>query len=508
VWVHAVTDGRDVADGTARLYLDRVARLARQAGTGRVASVIGRGYALDKAGDHALTTRAAAAITDGDGVRVGRAEDALGEEGDEWVVPSVVTGDDGQAMAPVRNGDALLFFNFRSDRIQQLADHVVEHCAATDRDVTVLSLAQYDTRALIPALVERADATGGLADELAAAGLRSVRIAEAEKFEHVTYYVNGRDGRGREVEEHRRITGDGPPDYRKHPEMNADLVADAVIEAIARDGTDLVIANVANIDVVGHTGDFDATVRAAEHTDAAVARIVEAARLHGRWVLLVGDHGNAESMTKTGPDGRARPYGGHTTNPVPVVLVPAPEQRVDGPHTAEGTLADVAPTVLHLLGREPGPRMTGSPLFTGVPGARVAERERVRALLGSLSAALLGAGERGVGLLPPQARAAFAPDAVCRPLSLAGGAWAVLRTAPGTNDRVLCVHNPTDTELDFAPADVLADDPSGSGPLVHLRGQMETLEGRADGILCRLRPHEYVWLGRFTTEPPGRPGPR
>ncbi|MET8155526.1 2,3-bisphosphoglycerate-independent phosphoglycerate mutase [Sphaerisporangium sp. NPDC005289] len=362
VWIHAITDGRDVGDGTAAAYLDEIGKFTAEAGTGRVASVVGRGYALDKSGDLTLTTAAAQAVMDGTGVRVARPHDALaGQKSDEWVAPSVVVDEQDAPVGAVADGDAVLFTNFRSDRIQQLADHLAAHLAAWD--VTLLSLARYDTQASIPPLVDRADASGGLADELERHGLRSVRIAEREKFEHVTYYLNGRDDRARSIEEHVRISGDGLADYRSRPEMNLSAVVYALGEAAVRTDVALVVANLANIDVVGHTGDADATVLAAEHTDAAVGRLISAARAAGRWVLLVGDHGNAEQMTRPDAEGRERPYGGHTTNPVPLILAPAPEAPVPGRLRDGGTLADVAPTILALLGHPPGAAMTGRPLL-------------------------------------------------------------------------------------------------------------------------------------------------
>lgn len=361
VWVHAITDGRDVPDGTAASYLRRLEKLAARAGCGRLATVAGRAYAMDKAGNLVLTERAGRAIADGQAPTARAPEHAVesAATGDEWVPPSVLT----DPPVAVRDGDALLFANFRSDRIQQLADFLVEHLAATGRRVSVLSLTQYDTRAPIPALVGRADASGGLADCLAAAGLRSVRVAEAEKFEHVTYYLNGRDPAVRPLEEHRCVRGDGDADYRARPQMHLDRVADEVIAAGERPEVALVAANLANIDVVGHTGDFAATVGAAQVTDRQVARIVEAAGRAGRWVLLVGDHGNAEEMARPGPNGGLQPYGGHTTNPVPVVVVPAPSRPVAGGLAAGGGLADVAPTVLALLGLPVGPAMTGRSLL-------------------------------------------------------------------------------------------------------------------------------------------------
>ncbi|WP_406500179.1 2,3-bisphosphoglycerate-independent phosphoglycerate mutase [Streptomyces sp. NBC_00846] len=362
VLIHAITDGRDVADHTSETYLGRVSELAAAAGTGRIATVIGRGYAMDKAGNLDLTDKAVQLVADSRGTRTDTGQQAVhtGERGDEWVDPSVIAD---ITDAQVADADAVVWFNFRSDRIQQFADRLLDHLAATGRTVSTLSLAQYDTRASIPALVQRADASGGLADELAAAGLRSVRIAESEKFEHVTYYINGRSSRARSVEEHVRIAGDATPDYTARPQMNLDRVTDAVMDASARADVDLVIANLANIDVVGHTGDHTATVKAGEHTDMAVARILAAARETNRWLLLVGDHGNAEKMTKQAPDGTIRPYGGHTTNPVPLVIVPASAGVFAAPLPEQATLADVAPTVLHLLGHKPGSAMTGRPLL-------------------------------------------------------------------------------------------------------------------------------------------------
>ncbi|MER5881160.1 2,3-bisphosphoglycerate-independent phosphoglycerate mutase [Streptomyces sp. NPDC001910] len=361
VFIHAITDGRDVSDNTGAAYLGLVEKYATEAGTGRIASVVGRGYAMDKSGNLQLTEQAADAVTVGRGEAVSEPQDALEltTRGDEWVPACVITSDEGLPAGPVRDGDAVLFTNFRSDRIQQLADLL--HSRLASREVTLLSLAQYDTRAAIPALVPRGDAGDGLAVQLAAHGIRSVRIAEAEKFEHVTYYLNGRDAAVQPTEEHVKVTGGEPPDYQARPQMNLAKVTEVVCQAAARSDVPLVIANLANIDVVGHTGHFDATRQAAEHTDRAVEEICDAARATGRWVLLVGDHGNAEKMRITS-DGQTRPYGGHTTNPVPAVLVAAEHQNVDLP-TGTATLADIAPSVLSLLALPPTKVMTGRPLW-------------------------------------------------------------------------------------------------------------------------------------------------
>ncbi|UED87551.1 2,3-bisphosphoglycerate-independent phosphoglycerate mutase [Streptomyces profundus] len=356
VAIHAITDGRDVADHTAAGYLDRVLGHIGEAGIGTLATVVGRGYALDKAGRLDLTEQAVALVADLGG-RAARTPEAAvaGGTGDEWTAPTHLPG-----AAPIADGDGLVWFNFRSDRVQQFADALHDHLAATGRTVSALSLARYDTRTPITPLVERADASGGLGDQLRAAGVRSARIAEAEKFEHVTYYLNGRDRSPRPVEEHLRITDAAPPDYVARPEMNIDRLTDAILTATARTDLPLVVANLPNMDVVGHTGDLDATVAACAHTDRAMASLLKAAEEAGRWVLAVGDHGNAERMTTTG-GGARRPYGGHTTHPVPLAI-----RTADGgtpPPAAHATLADVAPTVLRLLDVPPGLTMTGKPLL-------------------------------------------------------------------------------------------------------------------------------------------------
>ncbi|MFD4691583.1 2,3-bisphosphoglycerate-independent phosphoglycerate mutase [Streptomyces sp. NPDC058463] len=362
VRIHAITDGRDVANDTAATYLGLVDTFTEEAGIGEVVTVVGRGYALDKSGDLELTEKVALAVVEGKGEAISEPREALAltQRGDEWVPPCVVTGADGRALGMVEDGDAVLFTNFRSDRIQQLADDL--HRRLAGRQITFLSLAQYDTRAPIPPLVHRSDAGGGLAEQLAAHGVRSVRVAETEKFEHVTYYLNGRNASPVPVEEHVKITGHAAPDYQARPEMNIDQVTEAVVAAARRDDVPLVVANLANIDVVGHTGHFDATRQAAEHTDRAVEAICRSARATGRWVLLVGDHGNAEKMLTEGADEAPRPYGGHTSNPVPAVLVPAPGQDTLKP-AGSVTLADIAPSVLSLLGLAVAPRMTGRALW-------------------------------------------------------------------------------------------------------------------------------------------------
>ncbi|WP_326799365.1 2,3-bisphosphoglycerate-independent phosphoglycerate mutase [Streptomyces sp. NBC_01808] len=366
VWLHAITDGRDVADGTAADYLRRLRKMADTAGTGTIATVIGRNYAMDKSGRRDLTERAAGLIADAVGERTAPDEAAaVGSEGDGWTASTVLNG--GPAYPGIVDGDTVLFANFRSDRTTPLVDLLYERLESSGRTrVRLLSLAQYDTDTPLETLVERADASGGLADVLDELGVRSVRIAEHEKFEHVTFFINGRSTAERPCEQHQRVPSAFGPHYVEHPQMNLAEVTGQVIAASASPDIPLVIANLANIDVVGHTGDYEATVRAAEVTDEAVGRICQAAAGHGRWVVLVGDHGNAEQMIQTGADGTVRPYGGHTHNPVPFVLADPDGRRLAADLSPQSlTLPAVAPTVLDLLGIQAPSVMSAPSLLSG-----------------------------------------------------------------------------------------------------------------------------------------------
>lgn len=359
VWIHAITDGRDVADGTAAHHLVRLAAIAAEAGAGTVATVVGRNYAMDKSGKAELTAKACALVLDGVGERSARdAVSAVREPGgDAGLAPTTVA-----EATSVRDGDVILFANFRSDRTARLVDMTCDRLIATGRaGVRLLSLTQYDTRAPVPALVSRPDASGGLADALEVAGARSVRIAEQEKFEHVTFFINGRDSRPRPREEHVRVPTAAGDRYLSRPEMNLAEVVRHVVAAGIRDDVDLVIANLANMDVVGHTGDYAATVLAAEAVDRAVEQICAAAHSVRRWVLLVGDHGNAEQMYQSAQGRVGEPYGGHTDNPVPFMLVPSGDERLitDQPLT----LPSVGPTTLQLLGVPVHPTMSAPSLL-------------------------------------------------------------------------------------------------------------------------------------------------
>jgi 2,3-bisphosphoglycerate-independent phosphoglycerate mutase len=361
---HAFTDGRDTAPESGAGFLAELERVVEEQGTGDVATVTGRYYAMDRDENWERTRRAYDAIVDREAPHEAASAVAAVEQSyergdtDEYVEPTLVSGG-----VPLRDGDAALFFNFRSDRARQLtrvlADVRPEWGFETDPpDVHLVTMTEYDATFDLPVAFPPDEPEDTLGSVLAAEGLTQLRIAESEKYAHVTYFLNG----GREVEfegELRRIV-ESPdvPTYDLQPEMSAPEVTDTAIQTIEREDPDVLVLNYANPDMVGHTGDFEAAVAAVEAVDTQLGRLLEALRAAGAHVLVTADHGNADDMGT--PDD---PHTAHTTNPVPFVYL-APDGGAGGRRVRTGgALEDVAPTMLELLGVAKPAVMTGESLL-------------------------------------------------------------------------------------------------------------------------------------------------
>ena len=356
VVVHAFLDGRDMPPRSALELLPRVPC--------RIATIHGRYYAMDrdKRGDR--IERSYRAIVDADGPRVDRAEDAVRECyarpacRDELLEPHVVG--EGE---PIRDRDAVIFFNFRPDRARQLTWALMRPDfdgfarRRLPRDLTFVTLTEYQVGLPNVRVAFSPGEVVPMAQLLADAGLRQFHTAETEKYAHVTYFFNG----GREEpfagEDRELVPSQKVATYDLKPEMSAAGVAAALVRAIGRGTYDFAIVNFANPDMVGHTGDFAATLAAMEVTDAAVGQVVDAAFAAGGCVLVTSDHGNAEEMAF--PDGT--PNTQHSTNPVPAIFVAKDAAERFAMH--DGALADVAPTLLGLLGLPVPERMTGRSLL-------------------------------------------------------------------------------------------------------------------------------------------------
>jgi 2,3-bisphosphoglycerate-independent phosphoglycerate mutase len=341
-WVHAFTDGRDVSPHSA---LHDLAELP----VDRIASVVGRYYAMDRDRRWDRTERALRAIVDGEGEH---AEDPIAavqasyDRGitDEFIEPVVIDGR--PRLDPER--DSAIFFNFRPDRARQLSEKLGE------LGVDLTTMTRYRDDFEFPVVFPEHVVEHTLAEVLAEHGVRQLHAAETEKYAHVTYFLDG--GREQSFAGEDRILVDSPrdvPSYDHKPEMSAQEVADRVVRAIDGDGYGFVVVNFANPDMVGHTGVIPAVVQAVETTDECLGRVVDAVERAGGVSLVIADHGNAETLLEA--DG-VSPHTAHTTNPVPVLLTAREASLRDG------ELSDVAPTILALLGLDGSSGMTGKNL--------------------------------------------------------------------------------------------------------------------------------------------------
>jgi len=369
---HAFTDGRDTAPRSGVEFLAGLETHAAAAGTGQVASVTGRYDAMDRDANWERTRRAYDAIVAADAPHAADSAVAAVEasydrgDTDEFVEPTLVAGGH-----PVADGDAAIFVNFRADRARQLTRMLAgaepdwddgphpDWPADGPPDLDLVTMTAYDEALDLPVAFPPRQPADTLGEVLAETGHTQLRIAETEKYAHVTYFLNG----GRELEfpgEHREIVpSPDVPTYDRQPEMSAPAVTDRAIAVLEREDPDVVVLNYANPDMVGHTGDFEAAVAAVEAVDEQLDRLVAAMREAGGHVLVTADHGNAEEMGT--PEA---PHTAHTTNPVPFVAVAPGEDATGGYAVREGGgLADVAPTILALLGVEQPPAMTGRSLL-------------------------------------------------------------------------------------------------------------------------------------------------
>jgi 2,3-bisphosphoglycerate-independent phosphoglycerate mutase len=342
-WIHAFTDGRDVSPYAAASDL---AELPTQ----RISTVVGRYYGMDRDQRWDRTQRAFDAIVAGEGEQAEDPIDAIRrsyERGvtDEFIEPIVVQGSPRFDL----ERDSAVFFNFRPDRARQLTAQLI----AAGADITTMTKYRADFDAPVVFLEQEVDET--LAEALSEHGVSQLHAAETEKYAHVTYFFNG--GREDEWNGETRILVPSPrdvPSYDHKPEMSADEVTDRFVDALDSGRYGFAVVNVANPDMVGHTGSIPAAVKAVETADRCLGRIVEAVERHGGVALITADHGNAEQMLEA--DGQS-PHTAHTTNPVPLIVTDDELTLVNG-----GELADLAPTVFDLLGLRQPLQMTGKSL--------------------------------------------------------------------------------------------------------------------------------------------------
>lgn len=363
IYVHAFLDGRDVGPKTALEYIHELEEGMAQIGVGKIATVSGRYYAMDRDKRWERVERAYKALVLGEGGKAASA--AAGVEAsyaagvtDEFVEPFTVDGVDGKITA----GDGVIFFNFRPDRAREITralhDEDFPYFARPEgaRPVNYVCMTQYDATITAPVAFPPEEIKDTLGEVLAQHGLHQLRIAETEKYAHVTFFFNGGVEAPNANEERILIPSPKVATYDLQPEMSAEEVTQALLAELDKDKFDAIILNFANPDMVGHTGVIPAAIKAVERVDECVGSAVEAVKKADGVLFICADHGNAEQMIDytTG-----NPHTAHTTNPVPFILVNYGDVQL----REGGCLADIAPTLLEIMGLPQPAEMTGKSLI-------------------------------------------------------------------------------------------------------------------------------------------------
>lgn len=363
VFVHAFTDGRDVDPKSGAAFIGDLQESCA-ANNAQVASVIGRYYAMDRDKRWERVKKAYDLLVHGKGKAttdfVAAIKDSYADgTTDEFIEPLVRVGADNQPLATIQSGDVVVFFNFRTDRGRQLTQALhqqdFEDYDMKKQDLHLVTLTNYDDSfERVQVVFDKDNVTNTLGEVLAKAGKKQIRIAETEKYPHVTFFFNG--GREEPFEGEERILCPSPKvaTYDLQPEMSAYELRDAIVPKLINQETDFVCLNFANPDMVGHTGSMEATIKACETVDGCAKDVVEAAKAGGFSVLIIADHGNCDTMVNA--DGS--PNTAHTTNPVPIILIDDKHKSIKN-----GNLGNIAPTILDLMGVEKPAEMTANSLL-------------------------------------------------------------------------------------------------------------------------------------------------
>ena len=364
VYIHAATDGRDVAPDSALGYIQQLQEKIDQLGIGKIATVIGRYYAMDRDKRWPRVERAYDAMILGEGKKSTDPAEAVADSYkrgiyDEFIEP-VVIEENGEPVAQISDNDSVLFFNFRTDRVRQLSTALThEEFNEFERkkflqNIKFTTMMDYGDEIVSSIMFEPIEISHTLGQIVSEAGLKQLRIAETEKYPHVTYFMNGGVETKFEGEDRLLIPSPQVDTYDLQPEMSAGEITDSLVECIDRDLHDLIILNFANPDMVGHSGKLDAAVKAVEAVDKNLKKVVEALLEKEGTAIIFADHGNAELMA----DENGKPHTAHTTSLVPVVVTR------EGLTLREDTaLCDIAPTALELLDVTQAREMTGQTII-------------------------------------------------------------------------------------------------------------------------------------------------
>ena len=365
VYVHCFMDGRDTPPSSGENYVSDLENKMKEKGIGKIASISGRFYSMDRDKRWERVEKAYRALVYGEGERwtsaVAAIEDSYQKEiFDEFIVPTVITNGD-EPVAKIEKNDAVIFFNFRTDRAREITRALVDKSfnefeTNKDLDLYYVCMTTYDeTMPNVHVAFKQQELKNTFGEYISLHELKQLRIAETEKYAHVTFFFNGGEEKQYEGEDRILVPSPKVETYDLKPEMSAYEVTDKLIAAIKSEEYDCIILNYANPDMVGHTGNLDAAIKAVETIDECVGRVVEEVEKQHAVIIITADHGNIEQMIdyKTG-----EPHTAHTTNPVPLILF-----GVENVKLRDGILADLAPTMLDIMNLEKPKEMTGESII-------------------------------------------------------------------------------------------------------------------------------------------------
>ncbi len=365
VYVHCFMDGRDTPPASGETYIAELEEKMKEKGVGKIATISGRFYAMDRDKRWQRVEKAYQALVNGVGEKATSSISAIEssyqkEVFDEFIEPTVIMNGE-NLVATIGEHDSVIFFNFRPDRAREITRTLVdnefnEFETKKDLDLYYVCMTSYDeTMPNVQIAFRKEELKNTFGEYISSKGLTQLRIAETEKYAHVTFFFNGGEEKQYKGEERILVPSPKVETYDLKPEMSAYEVTEKVLEAIQSQTYDSIILNYANPDMVGHTGSLEAAIKAIETVDECVGKVVEAVERQNGVLLITADHGNAEQMVdyKTG-----EPHTAHTTNPVPLMLI-----GMENAKLKQGKLADLAPTMLDIMGLEKPEEMTGESLI-------------------------------------------------------------------------------------------------------------------------------------------------
>ncbi len=366
IFIHFYADGRDVAEKSAKKYIDIIENKAKELRIGRIATVIGRYYSMDRDNNWDRTEKAYNALTQGVGFKAKNATEAVeaaykrGDKTDYYIQPTVIIDDTGESIGRIKDNDSVFFFNFRADRPRQLSKALAmvdfQHFKRkTVPNILFSTMARYDKTIECPVAFQEKLVENNLGQIITQQGLKQLRLAETEKYAHVTYFFNSQIETPNMGEERIMIPSAKVDSYDKKPEMSAYEITTEAIKQIQKKEHDFILINFANCDLVGHSAIKEAIIKCVEVVDECLGKVVKAGLENDYTVIITADHGSAED--KLYPDGQPKPA--HSTNPVPFIVV-SDDERFE---LKNGGQKDVAPTILAIMGLKKPKEMTGESLI-------------------------------------------------------------------------------------------------------------------------------------------------